>query len=140
MLKSFFEQEALRAWWGVSRSIAVPRVLGPYVLQWPVTDFRDNVLGRLGGVFHGTIMEFLPDKGFFVGNTYWMAPDGDPIGPMALEVACTPTARRGLTEGPLRLRLTQSGYEDGVRWRQYYEVVAPGYTRALTTLKSLIEK
>ena len=140
MLKAFFEQEALRAWWQVSRALAVPRILGPYALQWTATDFADDILGRLGGVFHGTVVEFLPERGFLVANAYWLAPDGDPIGPMAFEVACTPAARGGSAQGPVRVRLTQQGYEDSARWRRYYEVVTPGYERALAALKSLLEK
>ena len=30
---------------------------GPYAIEWPPTEFRDEVLGRLGGVFRGTVMQ-----------------------------------------------------------------------------------
>ena len=39
------------------RSITTPRVLGPYVIEWRPTEFRDEVLGRLGGVLRGTVMQ-----------------------------------------------------------------------------------
>ena len=31
---------------------------GPYAIEWPPTEFGDDVLGRLGGVFRGTVMQF----------------------------------------------------------------------------------
>ena len=86
VLKAFFDPDALHAWWQVLRSVTIPRPLGPYALEWTPTDFRDEALGRFGGVFRGTVMQFDPAGGFFVADAYWLPPDGDPIGPMALEV------------------------------------------------------
>ena len=57
----------------------------------PSTATRSS--GRLGGVFRGTVMQFEAGRGFFLADVYWLPPDGDPIGPMALEVTCAP--RRG---------------------------------------------
>jgi hypothetical protein len=107
-------------------------------MEWPPTEFRDDVLGRLGGVFRGTVMQFDPGHGFFVADCYWLPPDGDPIGPMALEVRCTP-------EGPepgaaTRVQVRQSGFEETPRWRRYYEVAGHGWQRALNSLRSLLEK
>ena len=86
ILKAFFEPEALNAWWQVAHAVTMPRVLGPYAVAWPATEFRDEVLGRLGGVFRGTVMQFQAGHGFFVADAFWLPPDGDPIGPMAFEV------------------------------------------------------
>ena len=149
VLKAFFEHEALSAWWQVTRSVTAPRTLGPYVVEWEPTHFRDDVLGRLGGVFRGTVMQFQAERGFFVADAFWLPPDGDPIGPMALEVACAPvgdSARsRGVRLEPdpaiaTRVHVMQSGFEESVRWRRYYEVFGHGWERALATLKSLLEK
>ena len=51
VLRSFFDPLALGAWWQVANAVTSPRALGPYVVEWVPTDFRDDVLGRLGGVF-----------------------------------------------------------------------------------------
>ena len=72
--------------------------------------------------------------GFFVADAFWLPPDGEPIGPMALEVTCTPAGTG------TRVRVTQKGFEDGVRWHRYYEVVSHGWERALSSLKALLEK
>jgi uncharacterized protein YndB with AHSA1/START domain len=134
VLTAFFDADALGAWWQVAHSVTTPRALGPYAIEWAPTDFRDDILGRLGGVFRGTIVQFQPAEGFFVADAFWLPPDGDPIGPMALEVTCVPVDGRTL------VRVTQSGFEESVRWRRYYEVVGHGWERALASLKSLLEQ
>ena len=135
VLKAFFDPAALGAWWQVARSVTTPRPLGPYAIEWTPTEFRDDILGRLGGVFRGTVVEWQPGEGFFVADAMWLPPDGDPIGPMALRVVCQQQA-----DGSTRVRVTQSGYEESARWRRYYEVIGPGWERALASLKSLLER
>jgi len=134
ILNAFFDAGALRAWWGVTNAVTTPRPLGPYVLEWSPSELRDEVLGPLGGVFRGTVMQFESGSGFFVADVFWLPPDGDPIGPMALDVAVTEGEG-----GATRLRLTQSGFDESVRWRRYYEVVGLGWDRALRSLKHLLE-
>ena len=135
VMKAFFEPEALRAWWQVAHAVTTPRPLGPYAIEWPPTDFRDEVLGRLGGVFRGTVVECRQGEGFFVGDAVWLPPDGEPIGPMALQVTLRPEGNGGT-----RVRVTQTGFEESARWRRYYEVIGFGWQRALASLKSLLEK
>ena len=138
VLKAFFDPGALGAWWEALHSVTTPRVLGPYAIEWPPTDFRDDILGRLGGVFRGTVTHFQRGHQFFVADAFWLPPDGDPVGPMALEVTCTAVAQdRGTATS---LHVTQTGYDDSVRWRRYYEVIGYGWERALVSLKALLEQ
>ena len=138
VLKAFFDPEALRAWWQVKHAVVIPRALGPYAIEWEPTEYRDEVLGRLGGVFRGTVVEFQQSRGFVLTDVYWLPPDGDPVGPMAFEVQCTLlSAGEG---GRTRVRVTQSGFEESVRWRRYYEVVGRGWQGALASLKALIDR
>src|ERR1700741_267783 len=106
VLKAFFEADALGAWWQVANSVTTPRALGPYAIEWAPTDFRDDVLGRLGGVFRGTVLQVTPGRGFLVADAFWLPPDGDPIGPMAFEVACE------MIGNTTRVRVTQTGFEE----------------------------
>jgi hypothetical protein len=92
----------------------------------------------LGGVLRGTVMQYQADRGFFVADVFWLPPDGDPIGPMAFTVACAPAA--GSLSPRTEVRVTQQGFEDSERWRRYYEVIGLGWTRALASLKALLEK
>lgn len=83
-------------------------------------------------------MHYDPARGFFVADCFWLPPDGDPIGPMALEITCIAVGTD--PAGGARVRVRQTGYEDSVRWRRYYQVVGLGWERALGALRSLLER
>ena len=133
VMQAFFDPEALGAWWRVRRAVTTPRILGPYAIEWVPTEFRDDVLGRLGGVFRGTVMQYHAKQGFFVADAYWLPPDGEPIGPMALEATCTLLGDRTV------LKVRQSGWESSPRWSRYYDLIATGFTLALDELKRYAE-
>lgn len=134
VLAAFFDPHALAIWWQVARSVTTPRPLGVYAVEWPPTAEADDLLGRLGGVFCGRVMEYLAGREAFISDAWWLPPDGDPIGPMAFEVTCT-------AEGSsTRVHVSQRGFEEGPRWRRYYEVIVPGWERALQALKALLER
>lgn len=133
IIGAFFDAGDLAVWWRVTRSLCIPRTLGSYAVEWTPTDWRDDVLGRLGGVFRGTVMEFDPGQQFFVADAYWLPPDGEPIGPMAFAVSCTTLGTRVVT------RVRQSGWDHGPRWARYYELLATNLTRALDDLKRHVE-
>jgi uncharacterized protein YndB with AHSA1/START domain len=134
VLDAFFDPEALATWWEVSRAVCTPRPLGGYAVEWEPTDWRDDVLGRLGGAFHGTVMEFRPGREFFVADLYWVPPEGDPLGPMALEATCEPHGDQAL------LHLRQSGYDPtSPRWVRYYDIVSVNWVAALGMLKKYLE-
>src|SRR4030095_6543545 len=85
VLAAFFTHDSLASWWHVTRSLCVPRPLGVYAVEWDATEWRDEVLGRLGGAFKGTVIEFKPGREFFIADAYWLPPDGEPIGPMGFD-------------------------------------------------------
>ena len=134
VMRAFFDPAALGRWWQVSHAVTTPRLLGPYAIEWKPTEFRDELLGRLGGVFRGTVVQFQLNQAFFVADAFWLPPDGEPIGPMALEVRLHPEA-----PGVTRVHVTQTGFEENARWRRYYEVIDLGWSRALASLKVLLE-
>jgi uncharacterized protein YndB with AHSA1/START domain len=136
VMSAFFNADDLHAWWQVIRSVTVPRPLGTFAVEWESTGYRDEILGRLGGTFHGTVIEYRPATEFFVGDAYWQPPEGDPIGPMALEVRCRPQGGSHIT----RLSVRQSGEDDGPRWQRYFEVVSSGWQRALAELKAYLDR
>jgi hypothetical protein len=75
----------------------------------------------------------LPGRELFVADAWWLPPDGDPIGPMALAVSCR-------MSGPVcRLHVKQTGFEDTPRWRRYYSVIASGWRSSLAALKDHVE-
>jgi hypothetical protein len=142
VLAAFFEPVALEAWCGASASVTTPRPLGAYAVQWPDTGAVDEVLGPLGGVFHGSVIDFQEGRGFFVADAYWLPPGGDPVGPTALEVTCTPADRpvgRPTAPRSTTLRVVQRGLGDGPRWLRYYEVADERLALALERLKAYLE-
>jgi uncharacterized protein YndB with AHSA1/START domain len=136
VMAAFFNAEDLNVWWQVVRSVTVPRLLGTFAVEWQSTDYKDEILGHLGGTFHGVVVEYRAGSEFFVGDAYWQPPEGEPIGPMALEVLCRPQGGSHIT----RLSVRQSGDDDGPRWQRYFEVVASGWHRALSDLKAYLDK
>ena len=129
----FFSPDALRVWWQAARSVTTPTPFGVYAIEWATTPFRDDLLGALGGVFHGTVVEVRPGKSFLVAEAYWIPPEGAALGPMALSVTCHPSI-----EG-CRLQVKQEGCEPSPRWRRYYTVVTRGWQVSLVALKRYIE-
>lgn len=136
VMQAFFSEPDLKGWWGVTRSFAVPRPLGMYAIEWPSTDFKDEVLGRLGGALHGTVMDFRANASFFLAEVYWQPPDGDPVGPMALEVQCRPHGNGRMT----MLTVTQSGEGEGPRFERYFSLMDRGWEGALAEMKAYIDR
>jgi uncharacterized protein YndB with AHSA1/START domain len=133
VLGAFFDPHALAIWWRAVRSVTTPRPLGVYAIEWEPSPDPDEILGRLGGVFHGTVMDYQPGRELFVADAWWIPPDTEPLGPMSLEVSCT-------IDGPAcRLRVRQSGLDDGERWRRYFEVIDRGWLSSLASLKQYME-
>jgi hypothetical protein len=142
ILAAFFEPAALAAWWDVAAVVATPRPLGAYALAWRESNVVDDALGRRGGVFHGMVIDFQPGRGFFVADAYWLPPDGDPIGPMAMEVTCAPADRiagRPSVPPDTALRVVQRGLDDSPRWMRYYDVIGEDLPLALEKLKGYLE-
>jgi uncharacterized protein YndB with AHSA1/START domain len=133
IFKCFFAPAALRAWWQAVRSVTTPVPFGVYAIEWASTPFRDEILGPLGGVFHGTIVDVKPDRQFLVADAYWIPPEGEPLGPMALEITCSPDP------GGCKLHVRQEGYAPSARWQRYYAVVARGWQVSLIALKRYAE-
>jgi uncharacterized protein YndB with AHSA1/START domain len=134
VLAAFFDPLALSKWWLTSRSVTTPRPLGIYAVEWEPAPDVDDVLGRLGGVFYGIIVEYKPARELVVSDAWWLPPDGDPVGPMGLEVTCT-------MDGPAcRLRVRQHGFDESPRWRRYYDVIGGGWRASMTALKEYVEE
>ena len=131
---AFFDPTALPVWWDTVRSVTMPRPLGVYAVEWDATPFRDELLGTLGGVFYGTVMDYRPGRSFSLAGAYWLPPDSLAFGPMALDVRCR---TRGTST---RLQIRQSGSDEGPRWERYYRVISGGWETSLVALKHYLER
>ena len=72
ILGAFFDPGALGRWWRVLRSVTTPRILGVYAVEWRPTPFVDEMFGPLGGVLHGTVVDYRPDREFLVADVHWL--------------------------------------------------------------------
>ena len=95
---------------------------------------EDELLGPLGGIFHGTIVDWIAGREVLVADAYWLPTMGDPIGPMTLEIRCT------ALEGGTVLSLRQSGWDNSPRWTRYYEILERSLPVALGELKRYLEE
>ena len=136
VMQAFFSDADLKAWWQVTRAFAVPRPLGMYAIEWASTEFKDEVLGRLGGAIHGTVIDYRPNAAFFLADVYWQPPDGDPIGPMALEVQCRPHGNGRAT----MVTVKQSGEGEGPRWERYFQIMNRGWEGALQEMQAYMQR
>ena len=136
VIAAFFNDRDLKNWWQVTKSVTVPRPLGTYAIEWESTDFKDSVLGRLGGAFHGTIIDYRPNAAFFLAEAFWQPPDGDPIGPMALEVQARPHGNGRAT----MLTVRQTGEGEGPRWDRYFQIMRQGWDGALQEMKEYMDR
>lgn len=133
VLAAFVDPAALAVWWQASRAIVAARPLGVFAVEWEPTTESDDLLGRLGGVFHGTVIDYRAGQQLAVADAWWLPPDSDPIGPMALDVTCQ-------MDGPAcRLRVQQSGFEEAPRWHRYYAVIDRGWRSSMAALKEYVE-
>ena len=137
VMAAFFDEHDLKSWWQITRVMTVPRPLGMYAIEWESTDFKDDVLGRLGGAFHGTIIDYRPNAAFFLAEAFWQPPDGDPIGPMALEVQARP---HGPGARQTMLTVRQSGEGEGPRWERYFQIMDRGWESALLELRDFMDR
>jgi uncharacterized protein YndB with AHSA1/START domain len=129
----FFSADALREWWQAVRSVTTPVHFGVYAIEWATSPYRDDVLGPLGGVFHGTVVDVHPGEQFFVADAYWVPPEGEPLGPMGLHVTC----KRESTGCTLTVR--QEGQAPSPRWHRYYAVITREWQVSLQALKRYVE-
>ena len=133
VLAAFTDPAVLPVWWQTRHAVVAARPLGVFAVEWEPTVEADDLLGRLGGVFHGTVVDYKPGRVLAVADAWWLPPDTDPIGPMALEVSC-------MMDGPAcRLRVRQTGFEDSPRWQRYYAVINRGWRSSLAVLKEYLE-
>ena len=130
---AFFDPRALAVWWQAVRSVTTPVALGVYAVEWRPSEWADDRLGTLGGVFHGTVIEVRGHEEFTVAECWWVPPSGDPIGPMSLHVTCAADA------AGCALTVEQRGHEASPRWDRYYELTTRGWQGSLLALKRLLE-
>ena len=129
ILPAFLNQEHLKAWWAVERSLIEPKAGGVYTLAWNISE---------QGIKHittGVIDELIPGEYLMVKNFVYLNPEKKILGPMELEIDLIETGDK-LT----KVGVVQSGYKYGGDWDWYYDAVLKAWPQALELLKNYLEK
>ena len=128
VIQAFVEQEMLKAWWGVERSLIAKRIGGTYTLAWRIDD------NGFGFVSTGVIGDLDPSRQLIVDEFVYLNPARPILGPMRLTV-------RALRNGDeTTVLLVQEGYQEGDDWDWYYDSVRVAWPMALAELKMYLEK
>ena len=125
-----------RSWWRVTRAFTVARPLGMYAIEWESTDFKDEVLGRLGGAFHGTMIDLPPERRVLPRRRLLAAARWRADRPDGARGALPPARQRP----PTMLTVKQSGEGEGPRWERYFAIMSRGWEGALREMKAYIDR
>ena len=123
VMAAFFDPAALSEWWqaiGRSTTRTAARCLRDRMGAYGRARRRARTPGRRVPRNRDGV---LPGRELFIADAWWVPPDDEPIGPMALEVSCM------LEGASCRLRVRQSGFDDSPAGARYYAVIAAGGNR-----------
>jgi uncharacterized protein YndB with AHSA1/START domain len=125
---AFVEDEDLKNWWGVQRSLVEVRRGGVWALAWEISSSGIKYIST------GIIHDFEPGEYLRIDNLVYLNPEKEILGPMSLEVFCDET------KNDCKVRLKQSGYQLGGDWDWYYDSVVQAWPYALDLLKKYLEE
>jgi hypothetical protein len=124
---SFIEQNELKSWWGVERSLVEKKQGGVYSLAWGITEKGFQYIST------GIITVFKPPHHLLVDHFIYFNPEKQILGPTYLDIRINET-----NEGS-RLVLVQGGYQTGGDWNWFHEAVKQAWPVALESLKKHLE-
>mgnify|MGYP001347504716 CR=1 FL=1 len=128
IISAFTEPDMLKDWWGVERTLIEKKVGGLYTLAWNISD------KTIGFVSTGIINDYNPENTLVIDNFVYLNPDKPFFGPMTLTI--TAKKKGDISE----LYLCQDGYQDGIDWNWYYDVVKQAWPSVIETLKNYLEQ
>ena len=129
ILPAFLNQEHLKVWWGVERSLIEPKAGGVYTLAWNISEQGIKFIST------GVIEELIPGEYLMIKNFVYLNPDKKILGPMELEIDLIETG-----DNLTKVGVIQSGYKYGGDWDWYYDAVVKAWPQTLELLKNYLEK
>jgi uncharacterized protein YndB with AHSA1/START domain len=129
ILPAFLNQEHLKVWWGVERSLIEPKAGGVYTLAWNISEQGIKFIST------GVIEELIPGEYLMIKNFVYLNPEKKILGPMELEIDLIETG-----DNLTKVGVIQSGYKYGGDWDWYYDAVVKAWPQTLELLKNYLEK
>jgi len=124
VMQAFLDEDDLKGWWNVSRSLVEPKQGGIWSITWD--DWGPE---KTQHAWIGVIDEITTDR-LVIGHLVMIEPDMPLLGPMQLEIAVSPV------EGGTSLRLSHRGYRYGDHWDSMYEMVVQGWDHVLGDMET----
>ena len=128
VLQAFLNDDDLKAWWKVSRSLVEPEAGGVWSISW------DNWgQEKTQHAWSGVIEEITPNR-LVIGRLVMNEPGMPLLGPMQLEITLQPA------EGGTLLSLSHRGYHYGEHWDTMYDLVVQGWDHVLGDMQAWFQK
>ncbi|TDJ32729.1 MAG: SRPBCC domain-containing protein [Gammaproteobacteria bacterium] len=128
VLDAFLDDDALKAWWKVSRSLVERKAGGIWSITWD--DWGPE---KTQHAWIGVIEEITPDR-LVVGHLIMIEPDMPLLGPMQLEITVKPD------DGGSVLAVSHRGYGYGDHWDSIYEAVVQGWDHVLGDMEAWVQE
>jgi uncharacterized protein YndB with AHSA1/START domain len=126
VLHAFVDDDDLRAWWKVSRTLVEPEAGGVWSISWD--DWGEE---KTQHSWSGVIEVLSPNR-LVIDRLVMNEPNMPLLGPMRLEIRVKPVA------GGTLLSLSHSGYRYGDHWDKMYELVVQGWDHVLGDMEAWI--
>lgn len=124
LLNAFLDDDDLKAWWKVSRSLVERKQGGVWSITWD--DWGPE---KTQHAWIGVIEELTPDR-LVVGHLVMIEPDMPLLGPMQLEITVKPAGSGSA------LTVSHRGYRYGEHWDAMYDAVVQGWDHVLGDLEA----
>ena len=128
VLQAFLNDDDLKAWWKVSRSLVEPEAGGVWSISW------DNWgQEKTQHAWSGVIEEITPNR-LVIGRLVMNEPGMPLLGPMQLEITLQPA------EGGTLLSLSHRGDHYGDHWNTMYDLVVQGWDHVLGDMQAWFQE
>ncbi len=128
VLQAFLNDDDLKAWWKVSRSLVEPEAGGVWSITWD--DWGQE---KTQHAWSGIIEEITPNR-LVIGRLVMNEPGMPLLGPMQLEITLQPA------EGGTSLSISHRGYRYGAHWDTMYDLVVQGWDHVLGDMEAWFQE
>jgi activator of Hsp90 ATPase-like protein len=128
VFNAFVDENQLKEWWQVERSLIEAKQGGIYSLAWNVTEQGFQFIST------GLITIFNPGQELLIDHFVYFNPEKSILGPTYLSVKLEDATSF------TKLKLVQGGYQRGKDWDWFYEAVKNTWPIVLAELKNFLEK
>lgn len=128
VMDAFLNDDDLKAWWKVSRSLVERKKGGIWSITWD--DWSED---KTQHAWIGEIDELSPDR-LLISRLLMIEPDMPLFGPMQLEIKVK------AVDGGTELTVSHRGYRYGDNWDKIYQLVVNGWDHVLGDMEIWFQK